>query len=65
LEYTTLKNVTARTEIYYDPNPEDTVVEEDKEFVKYYFEIPDDDFNMDNASPWYCNTHDTLTYDTY
>jgi DNA-directed RNA polymerase II subunit RPB1 len=54
LEYTTLKNVTARTEIYYDPNPEDTVVEEDKEFVKYYFEIPDEDFSlfMDNASPW-------------
>jgi len=52
LEYTTLRNVTEKTEIYYDPDPENTVVEADREFVKYYFEIPDEDFSMDNASPW-------------
>jgi len=52
LEYCTLKNVTESTEIYYDPDPENTVVEEDREFVQYYFEIPDEDFNMEHASPW-------------
>lgn len=52
LEFTTLKSVTERTEIYYDPHPELTVVEEDREFVGFYMEIPDDDFSMENASPW-------------
>jgi len=52
LEFTTLANVTERTEIYYDPHPEQTVVEEDREFMSFYFEIPDDDFSMDSASPW-------------
>ena len=52
LEFTTLKSVTERTEIYYDPTPEQTCVEEDREFMSFYFEIPDDDFSMDSASPW-------------
>jgi DNA-directed RNA polymerase II subunit RPB1 len=52
LEFTTLKHVTERTEIYYDPTPELTCVEEDREFMSFYFEIPDDDFSMENASPW-------------
>ena len=52
LEFTTLANVTERTEIYYDPEPEQTCVEEDREFMSFYFEIPDDDFAMDAASPW-------------
>ena len=52
LEFTTLANVTERTEIYYDPTPEHTCVEEDREFMSFYFEIPDDDFSMENASPW-------------
>ena len=52
LEFTTLASVTERTEIYYDPTPEMTCVEEDREFMSFYFEIPDDDFSMENASPW-------------
>ena len=52
LEFTTLATVTERTEIYYDPTPEHTCVEEDREFMSFYFEIPDDDFSMENASPW-------------
>lgn len=52
LEFTTLRSVTERTEIYYDPKPENTVVEEDRDFMAFYFEIPDDDFSMDSASPW-------------
>jgi len=52
LEFTTLRSVTERTEIYYDPDPAQTCVEEDREFMSFYFEIPDDDFSMENASPW-------------
>jgi DNA-directed RNA polymerase II subunit RPB1 len=52
LEYTTLGSITSHTEIYYDPDPQNTVVEEDREFVNLYFDIPDEDFNMENASPW-------------
>ena len=47
LEHTTLRKVTAATEIYYDPldpdNPS-TVIEEDQSFVKDYYEMPDEDF---------------------
>lgn len=52
LEFTTLKSVTERTEIYYDPTPENSCVEEDRDFLQFYFEIPDDDFSMESASPW-------------
>ena len=52
MEYATLKDITLRTEIYYDPDPAHTVVEEDREFVQYYFEIPDEDFDVSKVSPW-------------
>jgi len=52
IEYTTLRNVTAYTQIWYDPSPAETVVEEDREWVRYYFEIPDEDFPIEKASPW-------------
>ncbi|KAL0051000.1 hypothetical protein WJX82_000334 [Trebouxia sp. C0006] len=53
LEYTTLRRVTEATEIHYDPDPQDTVIEEDKEFVTQYFDMPDTDFaDMERMSPW-------------
>ncbi len=52
LEFTTLRDVTSRTEIHYDPDPENTVVEEDREFVRSYFEIPDEENNFSGCSPW-------------
>ena len=54
LEYTTLVSITDSTEIWYDPDPENTVVEEDKEFVDDYFAIPDEDMpiSSDTCSPW-------------
>jgi DNA-directed RNA polymerase II subunit RPB1 len=55
LEHTTLRKVTAATEIYYDPlDPDklDTVIEEDKDFVRSYYEMPDDEFPLDKISPW-------------
>lgn len=55
LEHTTLRKVTSVTEIYYDPmDPEklETVVSEDQDFVKSYYEMPDDDFPLEKLSPW-------------
>ncbi|KYR01974.1 RNA polymerase II largest subunit [Tieghemostelium lacteum] len=52
LEYTTLAKVTARTEIYYDPDPRNTIIEEDRDFVKTYFDIPDEEIDISRMSPW-------------
>jgi DNA-directed RNA polymerase II subunit RPB1 len=52
LEYTVLGDMMAKAEIHYDPDPLGTVIEEDKEFVGMYFQIPDEDFNPDSMSPW-------------
>ena len=50
LEHTTLRKVTANTSIYYDPDPQNTVIPEDQEFVNYYYEMPD--FDPTRISPW-------------
>jgi DNA-directed RNA polymerase II subunit RPB1 len=53
LEHTTLEKVTAATEIYYDPlDPEKltTVIEEDQEFIKAFYEL--EEVNVDKLSPW-------------
>ena len=50
LEHTTLRKVTANTEIYYNPDPQNTVIAEDQEFVNVYYEMPDFDPTM--ISPW-------------
>lgn len=50
LEHTTLRKVTANTAIYYDPNPQSTVVAEDQEWVNVYYEMPD--FDVTRISPW-------------
>jgi len=50
LEHTTLKKVTANTAIYYDPDPQNTVIAEDQEFVNVYYEMPD--FDPARISPW-------------
>ncbi|ANZ74287.1 BA75_00604T0 [Komagataella pastoris] len=54
IEYTTLKNVTSATEIYYDPDPTSTVIEEDFDTVEAYFSIPDEkvEETIDKQSPW-------------
>lgn len=41
IEHTTLRSVTETTEIYYDPEIEDTVIESDKDMVESYFIIPE------------------------
>lgn len=50
IEYTNLRKVTANTAIYYDPDPMNTVVNEDQEFVNVYYEMPD--FDTTRISPW-------------
>jgi DNA-directed RNA polymerase II subunit RPB1 len=52
LEYTTLATVTAATEIHYDPDPTDTVIEEDRDDVLSYFEMPDEELDTSRMSPW-------------
>ncbi|TIB06195.1 hypothetical protein E3P96_00699 [Wallemia ichthyophaga] len=54
LEHTTLKTITAATEIIYDPDPTTTIVDEDRDFVEAYFAIPDEEVaaNIDKQSPW-------------
>lgn len=42
IEYTTLRNVTNMTEIYYDPDIQSTVIEDDLDMVESYYLIPDD-----------------------
>uniref|UniRef100_A0A7S3NMX3 DNA-directed RNA polymerase subunit n=1 Tax=Aureoumbra lagunensis TaxID=44058 RepID=A0A7S3NMX3_9STRA len=52
LEYTTLGSVTELTQIYYDPDPEATVIPDDEELVAEYIEVPDEDFDPKAMSPW-------------
>jgi DNA-directed RNA polymerase II subunit RPB1 len=50
LEHCTLRKVTANTAIYYDPDPQETVISEDQEWVNTYYEMPDQDIT--NISQW-------------
>eukprot|EP00908_Phaeocystis_cordata_P025055 Transcript_7512.p1 GENE.Transcript_7512~~Transcript_7512.p1 ORF type:complete len:1701 (-),score=865.25 Transcript_7512:173-5275(-) len=57
LEHTTLHTVTTLTEIWFDPiQPNEaathTVVDEDEDFVKSYYEMPDEEITIENISPW-------------
>jgi len=52
LEYTTLGTVTQATEIIYDPDPRNTVIARDQEFVNEYWDLPDRQDKSENLSPW-------------
>jgi DNA-directed RNA polymerase II subunit RPB1 len=52
LEYTTLRRVTQATEIYYDPDPKTTIIEEDREWVEGYFDLNEGDVDVSRMSPW-------------
>jgi DNA-directed RNA polymerase II subunit RPB1 len=54
LPHTTLKTITAATEIFYDPQVETTLIEDDRDFVHAFFEIPDPEIeqNIHRQSPW-------------
>ncbi|KAI8810541.1 DNA-directed RNA polymerase II largest subunit [Cladochytrium replicatum] len=50
LEHTTLRRLTATTEIWYDPNPMDSLNPDDQAIYELYFEVGDD--NPNRFSPW-------------
>uniref|UniRef100_A0A1I8H8Q8 DNA-directed RNA polymerase subunit n=1 Tax=Macrostomum lignano TaxID=282301 RepID=A0A1I8H8Q8_9PLAT len=50
LEHTTLRKVVANTAIYYDPDPRNTVIKEDRDWVSLYYDLGD--FDVARASPW-------------
>ncbi|KAJ2823664.1 DNA-directed RNA polymerase II core subunit rpo21, partial [Coemansia erecta] len=52
IEYTTLASITAASEIWYDPDVTDTIIDEDREFVQLFHEIPDARFPVEAVSPW-------------
>jgi len=49
IEYAVLSQATLATEIWYDPNPRDTIIEEDKYFVLDELNVEE---NSENLSPW-------------
>jgi len=49
LQHTNLRHVTQCTEIYYDPDPQNTIIEEDQELVSSYFMLDEEN---DKVSPW-------------
>lgn len=53
IEYTVLGDISKLTEIYYDPDVRNTVVPQDREFVKEYYEMGDDtEGDISRLSPW-------------
>ncbi|KAJ2289032.1 DNA-directed RNA polymerase II core subunit rpo21, partial [Coemansia sp. RSA 2706] len=52
IEHTTLASITAASEIWYDPDVTDTIIDEDREFVQLFHEIPDARFPVEAVSPW-------------
>lgn len=52
LEHTTLQKVTSFTQIFWDPDPVNTRVLEDKEWVSEYYELPDEDDNPSRCGAW-------------
>jgi len=52
LEYATLGTVTAKTEIIYDPDEENSHIEADREFIQSFLEIPGTEIDFNLYSPW-------------
>lgn len=53
VEHTTLRSVTAMTEIYYDPDLRSTTIDADYDMVDSYWAIPDDSHStIDQQSRW-------------
>ncbi|KAI9504039.1 hypothetical protein BX070DRAFT_234093 [Coemansia spiralis] len=52
IEYATLGSITAAAEIWYDPDVTDTIIDEDRDFVQMFYEIPDSRYPVEATSPW-------------
>lgn len=44
--------MTESVEIYYDPDPRTTVIDDDEELVASYFEVPEEGISFEKMSPW-------------
>jgi DNA-directed RNA polymerase II subunit RPB1 len=52
VEFTSLRGVTDAAEIYYDPDVQGTVIDEDRDMVESYWVIPEETENPDAQSKW-------------
>ncbi|SCU92024.1 LADA_0F13740g1_1 [Lachancea dasiensis] len=54
IEHTTLKSITVASEIYYDPDPRATVIDDDEEIIQLHFSLMDEETeqSLDHQSPW-------------
>ncbi|KAI5859082.1 DNA-directed RNA polymerase II subunit [Tricharina praecox] len=52
VEHSTLRSVTDSTEIWYDPDPKETVIEEDIDTVQSHFLIETDQDDVEGQSKW-------------
>ncbi|PFH35234.1 DNA-directed RNA polymerase II RPB1 [Besnoitia besnoiti] len=52
LEHTTLDRVTVMSQVIYDPDPTDTIIPQDRQWVRDYYEFPDDDELPNNLGRW-------------
>jgi DNA-directed RNA polymerase II subunit RPB1 len=54
IEHTTLEHVMFKSEIYYDPNPEETIIHDDEDIIDLYKIAPsmEEDIPLKDLSPW-------------
>ncbi|KAK7024728.1 hypothetical protein R3P38DRAFT_3356041 [Favolaschia claudopus] len=54
IEYISFRDIVSAIEIWYDPDPATTLIEQDEEFVEDFFAIPDEEVEMSLHlhSPW-------------
>jgi len=54
IEHTTLEHVMLKSEIYYDPNPEETIIHDDEDIIDLYKIAPsmEEEIPLKDLSPW-------------
>lgn len=54
IEHTTLDHVMLKSEIYYDPNPEETIIRDDEDIIELYKIAPsmEEEIPLKDLSPW-------------
>ena len=59
LEYVTLGDITTSTQIFYDPDPRITVVEEDLDLMEGHFDIQEEEDDDRDTYRWPASYHDS------
>lgn len=52
LEFVTLGDITTSTQIFYDPDPRSTVVEDDLELLEGHFDIQEEEEDDKDTDRW-------------